>query len=104
MTIKTGDTFQFTAAHTTTAGVAIDLTGYTIFLDLTAKDGTVLLDAAVGSGITVTSAGDGLWETAETDTIAWPLGQIKFDIKYVTSGFVTHTETGILQVQEGLSQ
>jgi len=101
--IKTGSTFQFTAAHTDSDGDAVDLTGYSIDLDIIAS-GVSLVNASVGDGITITSAAGGLWETDEYDTSAWPTGLIEFDIKYTVGGFSTHTDSGYLRVSEGVSQ
>jgi hypothetical protein len=102
--IKTGSTFKLNGALTDSNGDAVNLTGYSIDLDVITPLGVSLVNASVGPGITITNAAGGLWETAETDTTLWPLGLIEFDLKYTVGGFITHTDNGYLDVSKGISQ
>jgi hypothetical protein len=105
--IKVGSTFKLSGAYTEDDGTTvIDISGYTeIDVDITSADGTALVNATIGSGVTVDDGANGLWSTDSYATDAWPIELIPFDIKYTdSSGFTTATATAYLNVLDGHSQ
>lgn len=99
---KRGDTFQFSAAVTDTAGTAIDITGWTIQAQVR-NESMVLIDEAV---ITVTDAPGGEYQLTVADTTAWvPRETYVMDIQYIDSGGVkVSTETLYVLVLEDVTQ
>lgn len=99
---KRGDTFQFSAAVTDTAGVAIDITGWTIQAQVR-NESMTLIDEAV---ITVTDAAGGEYKLTIDDTTAWvPRETYAMDIQYIDSGGVkVSTETLYISVLQDVTQ
>ena len=105
--LKVGSTFKLSGAFTEDDGTtAIDISAYTeIDVDITDSSGTALVNATIGSGVTVDDGAGGLWSTSSYATDTWPIELIPFDIKYTDSaGFVTSSATAYLNVLDGHSQ
>lgn len=91
ITFKRGDTFAMNCAYQTSAGVAIDLTSYTIAARI--ADNESLADDLT---VTITDATAGLFTVSATAaaTALWPLNTYaRLDIEYTLGSGVQSTET-----------
>lgn len=99
MTFKRGSTFTATVTYSPTSGDPTDLSATTV---------TSYVEDANGVEYegTVTKAGDNMSFTvtiADTVTEAWPLGPLLWDVKYITAGNVTISDTVTLNVVKNIT-
>ena len=78
----TSNSVNFTFSNLTT-GVAIDLTGITAQCQFryNTKLGSVVLDATIGSGLTLTDAANGILTLDEITSLGWEIGCYKYDVQ-----------------------
>jgi len=104
--IKKGDTFdgmQYTLTNTTT-GLPIDLTGATIrsIFRNRSKQGTAVSTFAIGTGITVTDATNGIFQIDAITPIIWPVSIYYYDIEitFASGDIRTYIEGTVTVIQD----
>lgn len=106
-TMKRGDTFKLTFRYQNSGGSAIDLTGCTARLQIRAKrTGTLLLEAATASGVTVYGPTGTIALLVTPDkTRTLPIGTHEFDLELTyPDGTVSSTETSLVKVIEDITR
>ena len=99
---KTNESFYREMAYKNSAGTAIDITAYTIKMDVRTPDGVLIQSFSIGSGITVTNASAGLFTVQEDNIQTWQVGIQKSDVIFTDSFGVT-TETFLINVIDGIT-
>ena len=99
---KRGNTFEAQVAYTDENGVPVNLDteGITVTSQVRTEAGTLVADLVVTPSDQGVSPGEYTLYKADTDTAAWPLEQLRWDIKYSAAGVVISTETIRINVQE----
>lgn len=94
--IKRGDTFAPLLTYTDAQGYPIDLTEVEITSQV--RD----LSGGLVANLTVTKLDQSAYPgkyTLTAETASWPAQrQLQFDIRYVRSGAITHTESALLRI------
>jgi len=102
-----GDSFQLDFTYTDSLGAAINLTGYTILVEVRDKPGGKVLCAtcSIGDGVTVTSAASGLFSLVITPTktknFVYPKSAYQVQAMS-SSGIVTTLLKGWINVDAGV--
>lgn len=96
---KRGDTFFLECTRTTSAGVAFDLTGYTITAQVRVDD--FLGDLTVA--ITDAAAGEFTLSATQVQTALWPVARINCDVQF-DNVTVESTETFIIDNLEDITR
>ena len=99
---KTNEAFYRECIYKDSDGNVINITGYTIHMDVRDKNGTLVYAFSIGTGITVTSAVGGAFAIQLNDISTWQEGLSRADIVFTDSFGVT-TETFYIQVIDGIT-
>ena len=99
---KTNEAFYREMQYKDSTGTAIDITGYTIEMDIRDKNGVIIYAFSIGTGITVATAASGLFTVQLNDISAWQTGLNKADVIFTDSFGVT-TETFFVNVIKGIT-
>lgn len=98
-TVRTSGSFNFIAEVVDDADVAINLTGYTVNMDIKKSDGT-----AVASNVaTITNAAGGLVTVLVADCTAWPVETLYYDLVLINGGVKDPVLYGSITVEQGVS-
>ena len=94
LTIRQGATFQLRATVKTSAGTAVNITGYDARMQIRRgfadDDAEVLVDLTVGDGITLTTPASGILDVviSADDTEDLPGGRWRYDLEIESAGGV----------------
>jgi hypothetical protein len=102
ITLKRGATLSWLLTYADSDGAAINLNSYTITSQIKTLSGVLvanltptLLNQTTDTGkFTLTYIGD---------TIDLPVGSLVFDVRFVTGGVVTYTQSATLSVVNGVT-
>lgn len=101
VTHKRGATLSWAGALADDAGVAVDLTGYTLTAQVRDASRSLITEATVTLADQITSPGVFSVVVGASDTAAWPLATLLTDVRVVSpSGHVDYTETIRIDVKE----
>lgn len=110
---KPGDTFRLRLRRLDSARAAVDLTGYTVRMQLRSSPGGTLIASSYGAELlTLTftledqsiaaTKGRGYFTATAANTAGWAKGRVLADVEYVNpSGEVESTETFEIPFVEG---
>ena len=85
-------------------GQPIDITSYSIDIEIESGKGEVIEDLSIGSGITITDSAGGIFTVFVADTSLWPVGRLKSDILITRpDNKVVASETFYINVIEGVT-
>lgn len=100
--------FRFTIVYKDPSGNPIDLTQYTVRMDIKSAPGSkkVLATCSIGNGITVTPASgqiDVVVDKSKTAVISYPKSAYDLVITHTPSGTVTRLVEGWLEVSRAVT-
>ena len=99
--IKQGETLLLECAYTTDAGVAINVTGWTIRSQVRDTHNNLLGDLVVDLHTPVT----GQFSITYANTALWPAGPARMDIAYEDgTGRVIYTDTVSISIERGITE
>lgn len=105
VTHKRGNTFEVQATYADDAtGESIDLTGYTIASQVRSPGGDLVSTMAVTIPDQTIPANRGKFSMRVSDTTAWPIGELLWDVQYSFDETVISTETITIQVAQDITQ
>lgn len=91
---KRGDTFTLGCQFTTSKGVPVDLTGYTIRSQIRKSSGDLLAELTSE----ITDYIQGKYVLTNNTTTSWDIGKHHCDIEYSKDGTVFSTDTFVVEV------
>ena len=85
---RTKSAFNKTFVYKDTAGVGVNLTGYTLLMDIKKSDGTAVADFTIGTGITLANQTTNPGQftilapasSGTNNTAAWPVETLYYDL------------------------
>ena len=82
-----GDTFRSINFTGTQGGTPLDLTGAAIKIEFrySCTTGSIVYNAEVGSGVTITDAAGGMFSLDEFTPITWEIGTYYYDVRITFS-------------------
>lgn len=101
---KRGDTFEVQAIYSDDEGVPINLGGYEIHSQIRRPNGTLVADVVVTVSDQTSPENDGKYNMRVSDTSAWPLGEVMWDIRYSFDDTLISTETVFFKVVDNVTR
>ena len=102
--VKTNERFYREMQYKDANDAAIDITSYSIDMDIKSRAGALIANLSIGSGITITTAASGMFTVEVTDTSQWGIGLARADIVLTdASSDVTASETFNIDIIQGIT-
>ena len=101
---KTNERFYREIQYKDANSSVIDITGYSVDMDIKTKNGVTIADLSVGSGITLTTPAQGKFTVLVTDCTNWIVGLAVSDLVITDgSGNEVASETFYINIKQGIT-
>ena len=101
---KRGDTLVWECEYTDDAGVAVDLTNYSIRCQARDSVGELLFSADESNFINVYDATSGYFRLTISNTSDWDIGKYIVDVEYTIGTVVKSSDTFNLVIEEDITR
>jgi hypothetical protein len=98
-TVRTSGSFNFVAEVVDDSDVAVNITGYTVNMDIKKSDGTTVASNVA----TITTPASGLITVLVADCSAWPVETLYYDLVLTNGGVKDPILYGSITVEQGVS-